>query len=265
MTRDPVYIHTGYMLDQAFGLLLFALGIHKNPAINNDVKGEATAAAQQEDDSRETNRFRLNQKNFELPSPRTASGTSVKRPEFDSRGFGKEVLHVQEEFVKRLEASREAAKKEFEDRKEEFKEKLAAIKDERKQKIVERVNTNCQNINVKRTGHMTERLDKLSTILTHVTSRAASASANGKDTSSVDAAVVTAQSSIADAQMAVAEQAGKTCEISITDEKNLKADVGATIKGLEADLKAVHEKVVAARKSVGDAIKALGLVLGEKI
>jgi hypothetical protein len=253
------------MLDQLFGVILLGLGIHTNPVVNPNVKGDATTASRQAEVSPRNNIFQLNPKNFELPTAKTASSPGIKRPEFDSRAFGKEIMRVQENFTGRLVASREAAKKELEVHKNEFRQKLAVIKDTKKQAIVERVSTNCQNINVKRTGKMTEMLAKLSTILTNVSNRAASASATGKDTSGVESAVTTAQSAIADAQLSVAGQAGKICTISITTESNLKTDVGKTVSGLEADLKSVYAEVIVARKSVGEAVKALALVLGESL
>jgi len=254
------------MVEQLVGLFLLGLGINRHISLPNaNVKGDATTAAQQAEISDHKNTFRLNPKNFELRTTKSASGTGVKRPEFDSRAFGREVLRVQEDFIERLEASRAAAKKEFEDHKNEFKQKLLLIKNAKKQAIVERVSTNCQNINEKRTDKMTGMLTKLSTILTNVSNRSASASAAGKDTSSVDSAVTTAQTAIAEAQLSVAGQAGKTCTITITTESNLKTDIGKVISGFEADLKSVYAKVIAARKAVGDAIAALSRVTGEPL
>jgi hypothetical protein len=253
------------MFDQFIGLLLFGLGIHVKPAPNLNIKGEATTAAQQTDSSFGNNTFRLNPKNFEVQPLNTASGPGIKRPEFDSHAFGKEILRVQQDFVIRLEASRAAANKELVVYKNEFRQKLAIIKDAKKQVIAERISTNCQNINLKRTDKMTGMLAKLSTILTNVSDRAASAAAEGKDTTGVENAVTTAQTAIADAQVSVAAQAGKICTITLTTETNLKTDVGKTISSLEADLKSVYEKVIEARKAVGDALRALSGVIGEPL
>lgn len=245
------------------GLLLVGLGINKGMYVPNpNVRGDATVASQQVPPMRK-NTFQLDPKNFEFRGPgKIASGPGIRRPDFDARAFGKGILTMQEDFAGRIEASREAARREFEDHKKELKQKLAAIKDTRKQALVEKLNTNCQNINVKRTTKMTEMLAKLSSILTNVTNRAA---ASGKDTSTVDTAVTAAQTAIADAQSAVATQAGKTCTITITIESNLKIDVGKVISAMQADLKSVYEKVITARKAVGDAVKTLALVLGEPL
>jgi hypothetical protein len=253
------------MFGQFVGLLLLGLGIHKNPVVNPNVRGDATSSAQQVDVSARKNTFQLNPKNFEVSTVKTASNPGIKRSVFDSRAFGREILRVQEDFTTRLEASRAAAQKEFEDHTNALRQKLAIIRDAKKQAIVERISTNCQNVNVKRIDKMTEMLAKLSTILTNVSNRAASASAAGKDTTGVESAVTAAQSAIADAQAAAATQAGKTCTITITSEPNLKTDVGKTISGLEADLKSVYAKVIAARKAVGDAIRALSQVIGEPL
>ncbi len=254
------------MVDQIIGLILIGLGLNKYISLPNlNIKGEATTAAQQTGGSFGSNTFRLNPKDFELPPPKTASGTGIRRSEFDSHAFGKEILRVQQDFATRLEASRAAAYEEFEVHKTEFRRKLAIIKDAKKKAIVERISTNCQSINMKRTDKMTEMLAKLSTILTNVSGRTASAAAEGKDTTAVESAVTTAQSAIADAQVSVAAQAGKTCTITLTTEANLKTDVGNTISSLEADLKFVYAKVIEARKAVGDAIRALSGVIGEPL
>jgi len=252
------------MVDQVIGLLLLGLGINKGMVLGDQTTAvTATSVGIRPGEDRK-NVFHINTANFQR-TIKTATGAGNKRTEFDKRAFGEAVLRVQEDFTNRLEASREAAKKEFEDHKKEFELELAHIKDTKKQAIVDRINTNCQDINVKRTTAMTGMLAKLSSILTNVTNRAATASASGKDTSAVDTAVTTAQAAIADAQSAVAAQAGKTCTITITSDTTVKADVGKTISGIEADLKSVYAKVIAARKSVGDAVKSLALALGESL
>lgn len=119
-----------------------------------------------------------------------------------------------------------------------FKEKLAEIKDEKKQKIIEKLDTRFNEVNAKRTAQMTKHLDKMSEILGKVTG----------DTSSARAAIQTARD-------AVTVQAAKTYVITISTEANLKTDVGKVRSQLEADLRAVNELVIAARKAVQVLIK----------
>ncbi len=263
-------------MDTLLGLILLGLGINKGPFAPSVQGAETMAVAGQtatmppptatKPPITAKDRFRLKPEDFTVPfSPGTATKPGVRKTDFDRRAFGMGILKMQENFLDQMEASREAAKQEFESRKQEFKAQLQKVKDERKRNVVDKLNTQCQNVNQKRTEKMSEMLTRLSTVLTNVTNRAATAKANGKDTSSVDAAVTAAQAAIADAQAAVSAQAGKTCTITITGETSLKTDVGKTISTMQQDLRTVYEKVIAARKAVMDAVKALALVLGESL
>lgn len=111
------------------------------------------------------------------------------------------------------------------------KANLKKIRDEKKRMIVERLDTRFNEVNAKRTSQMAKHLDKMTKIL-------------GRDIPEIQAA--------RDANTA---QAAKTYTITITTEKNLKMDVGKVRSQLEADLKAVHQLVVAAREAVRAVIK----------
>ena len=269
------------MFDHIVGLLLLGLGINKSIyGPNGNVKGDQTVASQVTTVEQGSaivstsagnvtgvkplplkNVFRLmDPQNFYIAS-RAGTGKRV----FNARAFGMGVMSMQENFANAVEASREASKREFEDHKTAFRQQLALMKDAKKQAIVERLNTNCQDINQKRTDKMAAMLAKLSLILTNVTNSAASSSAAGKDTTAVDAAVTSAQTAIADAQATVAVQAGTTCTITISSEANVKTDVGKVVSGLQENLKSVYEKVLVARRAVSDAIRALARVTGEKL
>ncbi|GEM_PF-5635545 len=128
-------------------------------------------------------------------------------------------------------------------RREEFKQKMQTIRDERKKKIVERADAKIAEINKRRTDAMTRHLDKMSEILAKVKAR-------GGDTTAAEAAV-------AEARSAVVAQAAKIYTITITTENKLKINVGETMKALKADLQAVHQKIVDARKATADAIRSV--------
>lgn len=225
------------MVDQLVGLLLLGLGVNKSfYGPYPTVKGDSTVA--------------------------TAPGEPEDR-EVPNKNLG--ILRMQANFTHRVEASRDAAKREFEVHRTTLQGQLPRLKDTRKQAVVEKLQTNCQNINIKRTDKMTGMIAKMSSILTNVENRAASASAAGKNIASVSAAIGKAQTAIADAQEAVTSQSGAVCTITVTSETNVKTDVGNVISGLQSDLKSVYAKVIAARKSVSDAIRALALVMGEKL
>jgi len=239
------------MFDQLVGLLLLGLGINTSIyAPNSNVKGETTVATQEARMKAPpfTNTFRLNRENFEVIKEGTRAGTSKRV--FNVHDYGLEVLSMQENFIRYMEASRAAKRVQFEAHKLELKQRLATIRDTKKKAVVERIQTNCQNINDKRTDKMKDTLSKLSSILTNVTNRAAT------DSAAINA-IVNAQTAIADAQARVASQAAVLCVITISTETNLKTDVGKTISALQSQLQSVHAAVVAAKKAVKDAIKLL--------
>lgn len=253
------------MLDHLIGILLLGLGI--NSPYNPNVKGDETVATQSALLPGKVRSFRLNPLEFETPRSNHTSTSATRRNTFDSHAFGMGILKMQREFDDGVEASKAAALQYYQIYKTAFQQKIVSIKDTRKQALVDKLNTNCQNINTQRTDKMTTMLGKLSQILVNVTNREASAAASGKDTSGVDTAVTAAQAAIADAQAAVTAQAGVNCTITITSTASatLKADVGKTVSGLTASLQVVYAKVVAAKKAVGDAIRALALLTGESL
>jgi len=265
------------MFDHMMGLLLLGLGINKSMFTpGGSVQGDqtvatasATANAPPSGNQRPMPAFRLNPSNYAITNTDFRGGKSASgsggRITFDTRAFGKAVMTMQADFAGRVESSREAAMQEFQNHKTAFQQQLIRIKDTRKQGIVDKINTDCQTVNQKRTIAMTAMLAKLSTILTNVSNRSASAAASGKDTSSLDTAVTTAQGAIADAQTAVAAQAGTTCTITIASDATVKNDVGIGIGKLQTALSVIYQKVMIARKSVGDAIHALAQVTGESL
>lgn len=276
------------------GLLLLGLGINKSMygptgAVQGDTTVASTSASASSTTSLHvpptgdnppstgtkppyppTNTFRLNPQNYathtaDFRGGRPTTGSGTVRPYYDTRAFGLAVIRMQEDFAGRVSASSAAAMKYFEDHKGAFQRELSLIKDTRKQAIVDKINTDCQTVNQRRTTVMTDMLARLSLILTNVSNRSASAAASGKDTTSVDNAVATAQTAIADAQTVVAAQAGTTCTITITGDSTVKSDVGKGISALQQALQVVYQKVLLARKAVSDAIHALALVTGESL
>ena len=272
------------MVDYVIGLILLGLGINTGP-FNPNVKGDETEASQEativkmspeEAGTAGTlpgsggsltphplkNTFRLNMMQYKIAS-RAASG--ISKNSFKARAFGNGVLKMQEDFEHSVEASREAAKKEFAEHKTELKRQLKIIKDDKKQILVDRINTKCQDINSKRVEKMTAMITKLSLVLTNVSNRTEAAAQSGKDTTSVDSAIVSAQNAISSAQTMLAAQARNTCTITLTSDTTLKTDIGKTISGMQENLKAVYEQVVNARTEVSHAVRALAALLAEPL
>jgi len=167
-----------------------------------------------------------------------------------------------EEFKKTIEAKREELKNEIEAGKEALKIRLKAIKDERKKLAVERIDDGLVKMNARMTAHFTDVLDKLADVLGRIVSRTDKAADGGLDVSAVRTAVTEAESAIANARSAVAEQAGKTYSITVTTEDALRADVGGARKALHDDLKKVQDAVKAAREKVRKAATTLAQIPG---
>lgn len=137
----------------------------------------------------------------------------------------------------------------------EFQAKLKLLKDEKKKLVVERIDTQIQAINTKRTKAMLETVEKLQTINTNLQQKVSKAKAAGQDTATAEAAINAANTAILKARTDVTGQSIKQYVVQITDETALKQTVGETISTLQQDLKTVHAVVVAAKQSVMTAAK----------
>lgn len=141
-------------------------------------------------------------------------------------------------------------------KREEFKQRVQEIQDANKQKIAERINTQLNHINQQATAAMARHLDRMENLLDRLRSRVIKAKERGLDTSATEAAIDKAQAAIDSARAAVEAQAEKEYLIEFTDESGLRIGASNAKTGLRNDLKAVREKVRAARQAVVDALKA---------
>lgn len=158
----------------------------------------------------------------------TDSGTISATP------LKKQRAELKQQLKDTISAKRLEAKTAIQTKREEFKTRMQTIKDQKKKAVVERIDTKLSTINEKHTNRFTEVLGNLQLILDKVTD---------KDTAA-------AQTAIDTARKAVETQAEKTYTIIITDEVNLKQNVGATTSQLRQDLTATHKAVIDARHAV---------------
>ncbi len=191
------------------------------------------------------------------PTSSSAKPHDIKQPVM-------RVMEQKENFKIKKEESKEkyqekidAMRLEFKAKREEFKAKLAELKDTRKKNIVEHVDLKLSNINKNSTARMSQSLSKLDTLLEKFSSRAAILKTEGKDTTEVDAAIVTAKAAIKTATEAVAIQAAREYAAEIKDEQTLKNTVGEAVKSLRQDLKATQDQVKIAKEKVMDVARAL--------
>ncbi len=147
----------------------------------------------------------------------------------------KEKITQKIEIIKEKAATREAA----------LKAKLEKFRDKKKAEIASRVSTNLNKINQNQTDSMLKHLDKMSSLLIKLESRA------GTNTS-----ITEANASIASASAAVKAQAAKDYTISVTSESTVKRDAQKARDTLHTDLKTVRKLVISAKQAVANAIRS---------
>lgn len=176
----------------------------------------------------------------------------LKRPVNTLRGEEKEA---------KTEAREELKDKKTQAR-EEFKAKISAIKDEKKQQIVTNLDSRIAAINQKRTTELSERLDRLTSVLGKISTKEATLKSEGKDTTKLASDITSAKSAIDAAKQAVTDQAAKVYTMNITTDATLKTAASTTIQQFMTDMKAVRAKVLAAQQTVVKAHKDLGQLMG---
>lgn len=155
----------------------------------------------------------------------------AKKAKVDAK---KEAVAQRVETVKEKMATREAA----------LKAKLEKFKDKKKAEVVERANTNLNQINENQTSQMLKHLDKMSALLSKLESKVGASGAYSD-----------AKTSIASASSAVKAQAEKDYTITVTSEGKVKTDAQTVRKQLHSDLKNVRAQVIAAKQAVANAIR----------
>lgn len=159
---------------------------------------------------------------------------------------------------------------------------MSEIRDMQKQRIAQQIDKQITDLNKTWTDHFTNVLNQLEMVLQKIQTRTDKAKTKGRDTSAVDAAILTARTEIQVARDAVTVQAAKTYIIDITavttgtttptastpkDQeqimKNLRTQFRAVKDQLQKDLMTLRDGVVKdARSSVQNSLKVLSQVPG---
>lgn len=219
------------------------------------------AAKEKVQNIRETAKERIQETKEIRKDQRVASRTAFMEKK---ALFNEEIAQKRELFIQNFREKQQEGEERLKTRREAFMQKLQTIKDERRQQIVENATNRLAEINTNRTTHLSQVLEKLSGILERLVNRSATANTNGKDTTTVDAAIAKAQQAITTAQTAVANQASKTYVPQIGSETTLKTTVGSSIQQLQTDLKTTRESVIAAKQAVHDVLQTIATVSDEK-
>ena len=173
-----------------------------------------------------------------------------------------DVMKLRESFKNDLEERRAEMKAKLEANSGVLREKLSSIRDERKKALVEKLDKHFKEIDNRMAGHFTKILDKLEDVLGKIDDRADKAETNGKDVSSIRTAIDAAHKLIQTARDLITAQAGKTYPINITTEDKLGPAVSSSRNALHDDLQKIRDAAHAARKGVGDAVRALSAIQG---
>lgn len=143
-----------------------------------------------------------------------------------------------------------------------FKTKITEIKDQRKQTIVTNLDSRISTINKNRTDEMYKRIDRLTSVLTRISSKEAALKSEGKNTTTLVSDIAAAQAAIDLAKQAVVDQAAKDYVMTLTTDASLKVNASTLIKQFLADIKAVYLKVVAAQTAVFKAYTDVAKLMG---
>ncbi|MDO8270017.1 MAG: hypothetical protein Q7T54_05120 [Candidatus Levybacteria bacterium] len=169
--------------------------------------------------------------------------------------------------VKTLRTTRAEAKDAMKDKisqaRDEFKERLATIKDQRKLNILTNLDRKFGEINKNRTTQMGERVARLTTILTTISTKGATLKEEGKNTTTLDANIKSAQTALDSAKTAIDTQAAKDYIINVTTETALKNAASTIVQQFITDMKAVHKTVVDAQAAVRKAHTELAKLSGD--
>lgn len=148
---------------------------------------------------------------------------------------------------------------------EETRTKFQTIKDDKKRQIIENISNLIASVNQKRTTIMANHLNRIEWVLEKLKIKTQTAKDDGKNVSSVETAIVSAETTIKSSRDKIAAQAVKQYNINISNEDALGTAVASTRQTFQADLKVVNDSVIAARKAVSTAIETLAKILGENI
>lgn len=180
----------------------------------------------------------------------------MERREIIKDGFDDMKRDIKEMKDKR-EQIRDQRKEELVASREAFVARLKEIKDSRKKNIVENVDKMLANINRKQTDVLLSALNKMSSILDNMRTKAQNAKDEGQNTALFDTAAQSATNTIENALLAVEEQASKTYSININSEDTLKKSVLTSKQELENDLHTVRDLVKKAKEALVEASHGL--------
>ena len=175
----------------------------------------------------------------------------------------KEAQKEREEFKKNTELNKEEVKQKILSLKEEYKTELAKIKDENKKTSAEKIIVGLQELNIKLTNQLSEKVNQIENVLISIESRASKTEEKGADISAVNASIEKAKVAIATARESISTQTKKVYnEIKITDDQSLKTEITSLRDIFKSDIKIVRDTVIEAHMAVKEAATTLAQIPG---
>jgi hypothetical protein len=160
-----------------------------------------------------------------------------------------------EEFKDRVEENRADLKSRITEKRENLKDRLEQFKDQRKARLVERIDQQIDQLNERLTNHLSDILDKFDGLLTRIENFA---NDHGINSDQVAETISDAHTAVERARNLIAEQAGKTYALTITDEETVKEEVGEIHQLFRTDMKIAFDAVKAAQQAIREAAVAVG-------
>lgn len=173
-----------------------------------------------------------------------------------------EATKTKTDFINETKLIREEAKNKIEEIKNKFKENLNIIKDENKKKSTENIINSINNLNIRSTDQLTDKLNQIDNVLISIESRIQKAEDGGLDASKVKELVLKAKESISSSKKIVLSQSEKIYTITIVDEASLKTKVKEVRDQFKTDIKTVREAVVSTHESVKNVATKLAQIKG---
>jgi hypothetical protein len=174
----------------------------------------------------------------------------------------KAVQEKREIFRDEIMSLRKESKIQIDEKKAEFKDRLKTIKDENKKLKIENISNNISDLSIKFTANSTKIVDKLETVLLTIESRTDKASLSGLGVDNVRSLIVSADTAIADARVALTNQIGKVYTVAAVDEATIKSSLQSNRDLLKKDIKIVNDKIKAAHEAIKKANNALRVIPG---
>jgi len=135
-------------------------------------------------------------------------------------------------------------------RRKEFTSQLSLIKDTQKKNVVVQIDNKVSGLNQDYVSKLAFSLDSLQQILGKISSKEAELKNRGIDTNSLRACLLSSQKTIDSAKIYTLFQAAKEYVATISTERDLKENMGATVNQFSADIKSVYARVQTAKNTV---------------